>query len=281
MATEHLKQVRQRLFVLVFSVITTLVIIATVLTFSINRWYLENMSTNQETQNLDSASWSVAEASPSGSSDGSFNLVLNSSIGNIRRYSAVRSYGISADGKYLAISNDAGLQVVNLTTDTSQEIQLGFAFSGDSGEAISWSPDGRYMAFIARAENQPEQASLIVVSRQGELMTKSSGFFTYYTQGGRNLYFPARFSPTNNLILTRTFINEAAVAAQDPVELKVFNVDGGERKVIYVRDEVPAPDQVVYTWNRAGDSILYRVDSVGTAVDYSKEHSFTRIVIGI
>ena len=66
-----------------------------------------------------------------------------------------------------------------------------------------------------------------------------------------------------------------------PAYLHIYNLDGGLRKELFVRDVVPKANQITYFWDSTGTSVLYSVDPQGTELDFSKLFRFTEENIGL
>jgi hypothetical protein len=269
-----LTQIRQNLLLVIFPALILVLVVLISVTFSIQRYIAQ---TKNQPNTLASASWEIEKVTTTG---GSFVLELQSSIGNLRRYSGLKSYGLSNDGKTLAVSTDAGIELIDLATEKSTPITLAFAFSGDFGEALSWSHDNQEIAFIASKNLSSSEANLIVINTKGEVISQALSSFSYSVASGSKVFFPAKFSPTNKVILTRTFDNQNNRDELDPAQLKLFNIAGTIRKEIPLRDAVPKLDQITYTWSRDGERVLYSINPVGSVVDYAKEYSFNQTFIG-
>lgn len=268
---------RRSMFLVAFTILVIAMVMAMTATFSASRFIFQQIS-SQGSDTLADATWMIDQATVSG--DGTFTLRMMSSIGNLRTYTGVRSYGLSNSGRILALSTDATFQLINLADDSATEFLLPFAYSGDYGEAITWSPNDDNFAFVVSNETDSLGATLVIMDADGEVVQEVQDLFASYSINGETKFFPAVFSPTNKLILTRTYEDTSLPVERDPAVLKVFNLAGSVRKEISLRDGVPTEDQISYMWNAAGDTVLYRIDPLDTSINFAKEFEFTSAFIG-
>jgi hypothetical protein len=273
----QLLDTRRNLFLVGFTILVLVLVVALSLTFSIIRW----SQLNGGSQTLGDATWKIDSVVPSPKQDGTFTLTVQSSIGNIRRYAGVKSYGISNDGLTLALSTDSNFRFVNLPTDEARDITFSFSYGGDIGEAIAWSPEDEEVAMIVSKTSGGNLPVLIVIDvESGAVIAEATDSFYYEEVAGQRRYVPARFSPTAKLILTRTFEDKDKPAGLDPVNLKVYNLAGKLRKEIPVRDTISKADQITYTWSRDGEKVLFSANSIGTKINYAQEYQFTQVFVG-
>ncbi len=268
-------QLRWNIFIFAFSFTVIFLVSLLAASFGIRVWYANHREEKTITDGtLEDATWAVQTVIPSSTGDGTVSLTVVSSIGNIRTYSGVRSYGISNNGQTLAVSTDTNFKFIDLASNSEKALLLPFAYAGDRGEAISWSPTDEEIAIIVTNVTDGNIDLLMIIDRDGEEVARVKDDFAYFMQDGEKVYYPPKFSPTSKLVLTRTFEDEEKAADLDPANLKIFNILGGLRKEIAVRDGVTKSDQIIYFWNTEGDTVLFSADPIGTEPNYSKEFEF-------
>jgi hypothetical protein len=243
-------------------------------------------------QNIDQAYWSInkVEPNPEGDKVG-YTVSVMSSIGNIRRYSNVQSYGLSNDRRYIALSVASNLDIVDLGTDIHTKVNMPFAYSGDFGDVVTWSAQDKYIALAVMKDQNPDDTHLLVFTNKGDLVKDVSGKFTYGMEAGANKVFPARFAPGSELILTRTYKSDdlAVYSAsskpytveQLPAYLSIYNVQGEKRAEYPVRDADNTGTKVIYTWNMDGSAIKYAVVRGNKEINYADNYLFTTQLVNL
>jgi hypothetical protein len=272
---------RAQLFTLGFVSLVTLLIVVMVLGAS----YLNQSNKQPEgATSIDDATWTISRVDPSGSD---FDLTLTSSIGNVRRYNGVRSYGLSNDRKILITSNNTALNIVSLPEDTRTKIAAPFDYAGDVGQAISWTADDKYFAMAVYKGQDVNDTHVVVYTKAGEVFKDVKDTFTTRAVTGGTALYPVKFSSSHNSFIARAYKSEDKdyyksqnlTVDQLPAYLRVYNLEGQVNKELPVRDASTTGTTVVYFWDETGGYVLYRVMANNTEVNYADETQFVKVGI--
>lgn len=250
----------------------------------------EDTSTNSQPTTLDTAQWQIEKYQPSVEDQNLIDLQIKSSIGNLREYLGIRSFGLSNSRQKIVISNKSGLELIDLTTNTAKTIDSPFTYSGDLGDVISWSVDDKYFAFSVARNANPHDSHVLVFNEDGSLFKDISGNFAYYVRNGQAVMYHTRFSPTSALLLTRSYklsdfgtgeLDSTATNKVDlaPVYLHIYTATGEPIKEISVRDFVTISDSVTYLWNNDGESIKYLITQLSEEINFGDNNQFTNISV--
>lgn len=269
---------RQKFFVFTFGLMISILVVAMAFLFSlIYRVQQAQLEQNTRPGTLETAFWETSTLTPSLENPGHFDLTVISSIGNLRRYPNIRSFGISNGGQKLAISTDQSFSVVDLRDNSSTILDLPFAYVGDSGEALSWSDDDQYIAFTAISEPENPKSQLIIIKVDDASAKVISENFAYSGDRSNPILYPAKFSPLGKFILTRVFDGDHPQLAE--TSLIMYDTLGNLRKEIIVRAEVPQNDQIVYMWDDTGRYVYYLVTKTNKIVNYANLNQFIKVLV--
>ncbi len=272
---------REQVFVLVFVTIVTILVLVTVLFAS----YLQQANIQPAGGTIDQATWDISLVSPSNGSSTNVDLTLTSSIGNVRHYNGIRSYGLSNNRQKLVISNTNALTLVNLPDDAQAKLTPAFDYSGDEGQAISWTADDNYFALAVYKGQDTTDTHVVVYSATGEVFNDIKGTFASMQIEGNTIMFPVKFAPGRNLFIARVFktddktyyASQSLTIDQLPIILRVYNLDGNTVKEMSVRDAATDGSQVVYFWDQAGTHLVYQVVPANQQVNYADDAAFTKV----
>lgn len=263
-------------FLMVCVIVTVVCIflaLGAIISQAIRSYLNENTITDNANTAL-TAKWHVIKATVD--AQGNYTLNLKSTIGSIREITKVRSYSISSNGQKVAISTGSGIQVINLINETTQDLTVPFPYNGDGGKAITWSHDDELLAVIVAKDQQIQNGTLLIYSKDGKIVKEISGKFTY-NMNSRN-YYPAKFSFVGNYLIARTY-KEATEPELGAAYLTVFDMQGNEVRQIKLRDAVSTPDQIVYSWAPKTVNIQYRITTVDEEVNMGDRSLFNEVSV--
>lgn len=258
-----------------------IVILCTLIAFAaLLSSYVNTPGTNDVnvSDTLDTATWKIANIRATSGKQGSFDLSLKSSIGNLRTYEDIRAYGISSDRKKLAISSPQGLGIIDLPTNKSTLFDAPYTFDGDRGELIAWSADDRLFA-LPVIKTQGHSTHVLVFKNNGELLHDITAPLAYSPQAGTDVMYPVVFSPTRNVILVRSFQEDdtSGVVSQRAVTLKVYDLEGNLTWESDIRGRDNSGSEVLYGWDQDGTHVQYAVVPAGKTINYADKFLFTQI----
>lgn len=232
------------------------------------------------TPNLENAAWKVKSVAPATAD--SYTLELKSSIGNLRTYEGVRSYGISATGKFMAMTSNRGLEVVNLADNSAQAINTPFDITGDLGEIISWSYNDDYFA-IPVYNVTDSMAHLLIFSQNGTSVKDYDTNIAYKRESEKITMYPALFSPKENYVLVRSFNDtdsSTSIVSNKAVILTAVNIEG---KSVWETDarNSSTDTELIYNWSADGKYVYSAVIANGAVINYANQNLFTKVLFEI
>lgn len=228
--------------------------------------------------------WFIESVTPDETSS-TFSLNMKSSVGNIRNYSGVLSYGLSKNGQLLAIHNNEGVFIVSLEDESKKSIKTPQdKFSGDLGEVINWNRNDSYFAIPVLVPN-PSHTEVWVYTDKGELYT-SIAVNMPVSETGKTIVEPAYFSNKTDVLLLRTykqddldFIQEGATPYSKynlPIYLNTYSIQGKMIQEFNIRDYDDQGSNMVYMWDHDSNYIKY-VIYTGNVPDVTKDYLFTKL----
>jgi len=274
---------RAQLFTLAFVTLVTIMIVVMVLGAS----YLTQSNKPSDTAtNISDATWTISRVDPS-TSGTEFDLTLASSIGNVRRYNGVRSYGLSNSRRTLIISNNTALNIVSLPEDTRTKISAPFDYAGDVGQVISWTADDSHFAMPVYKAQDTTDTHVVVYTKEGAVFKDIKDTFTTHSTSAGTALYPVKFSFTSNSFIARAYKAEDKdyykpqnlTVDQLPAFLRVYNLEGKVTKELPVRDASTSNNSVVYFWDQTGKFVVYRVVANDAPVNYADESQFVKVGI--
>lgn len=283
---------QQRLtFLFVFAVLSVILIVSLLAAYLVQSAGKTNDILNG-TQTIDQAYWSISKVEPNPSGDKlGYTVTVKSSIGNLRNYSNVQSFGLSNDRRHLVISVASNMDIVNLADDVHTKVNIPFAYSGDLGNVISWAPQDKFAAIAVMKDQNVNDTHVVVFNAQGTIIQDIKGNFTYVNANGINQVYPAKFSPTADLIATRVFKTEDVTiysggsqsysVNQLPAYLAIYNAAGELRTEFPVRDADNANAKVIYIWSMDGNYIKFANIKGDAEVNYADDYLFTQQLVNL
>ncbi len=281
----HMNKAQQRIvFLFTFAVGVIVLIIALLAAYVLQSTGQESAILNSP-QNINQAYWTITKVSPNANGDKvGYTVNVMSSIGNIRTYSNVQSYGLSNDRRHIVLSIASNMDIVNLADDVHTPVTMPFAYSGDLGNVISWSAQDKYFALTVMKNQDTNDTHLLIFTDKGALVKDVTGKFAYGTTAGMNATFPAKFSPTSNLLLARTYkTDDLAIystatkpytISQLPVYLNIYNLQAESRAEYPIRDADDTGANVIYTWSMDGNYIRYALVKGDKEINYADDYLF-------
>ena len=231
---------------------------------------------------LDSAYWQVVSTRQSTETASAYDIDLESSIGNLRTYTGVRSFGLSNDGKRLAAVKEDNFLVIDLAADTTQATSIPYGISGNKAASISWSFDDKYFA-LGAIKTEDGTQHILVVSAAGEVYQDIQAGLAYKEFSSEKVIYPVYFSPTNYHLLARKYEqdNGAAKVSQMPVTLAIYQVDGRSIWEETIRGSALDSSELIYGWGGSGKQIVYATVAANTPVNFADQHLFTMLNVDL
>lgn len=250
--------------------------------------YIDNLQpvdlavADSEDHTLNTAYWNITEVKQNADTPNTYDLNLESSIGNLRSYTGIRSFGLSNAGNKLATIKGDNFEIIDLAADTVATAPLPFSVGGDKAEVISWSFDDKYFA-LSTFNLTDNTTHILILSAVGEIHQDIKAQLAYKSFGGENVPYPVYFSPHNYYVLARTFEqdNNVAKVSQKPVTLAIYKVDGRSIWEETVRGSVTDESELIYSWNSTGKQVAYAIVQADKPVNYANKHLFTQLKVDI
>lgn len=205
---------------------------------------------------------------------GTRNLKLVSSIGNIRNYNNIRAYGLSRDGKKLAVTTGDGLEVITLASNDSLKLSLPFAITGDAGELINWDNSSNYFAFPA-LNNSDQQSNIILVDTQKEEV-RTWNAPLHASQGA---FYPVLFHPLRELLLTVNYDDTETALADTSARSLMLTIYTKQGEKIWEKVARPAKDTrgILFKWDKTGTYVEYRLTNATDTNGIEKDYLFSKL----
>lgn len=238
--------------------------------------------TVSEGANLSNASWKISKITPDGAV---YDVELMSSIGNVRTYKALRSFGLSGDGMKFAAISSSGTDIINMSDESRLKFDPPFAFTGDNGDVIGWSADSKFFGMAVFKEEAPQGTHILVYGSDGKIVKDIEASVAYQMINNKPVPFPVKFSPASALMLARTYstddlTDETAISNEVqkvPAILRVYDTTGHVVKEIELANSLSESTAVIYQWGERGKTIQYLVQGKDMPVDYSRPGLFTKV----
>lgn len=267
---------------LVFVMFITMLTIVVVLLAGLISRDIQSSATasTDNTNTLEAAGWIISKAEPTGTT---LKITATSSIGNVRTYENVRSFGMSNDGTRLALSTATDLNLIDMPTNTSTKVELPYAYYGDMGEQISWANDDTFFTIAGFKELTDDEGHILIFTAEGKLAQDIRTQIALTFVDGQKVAAKAKFSPDRKLIVVRTYnledhqIEPDVAIANLPAALTVFNLEGQPHETVYIGET--AGKQLIYTWGESSHKLRYLLTDGNNEINYASEQGFTLVGI--
>jgi hypothetical protein len=226
--------------------------------------------------------WRVYEVKPNMDNSALLSVTLKSKLGNIRTYENIFSYGLSILGKYLAIRDTKGIELINLNDNTSTLITPPLpAFDGDKGDVIKWNYDDSYFAFSILNKGSPFDTRVWVYDLKGILVKEIQNTITF--RPNPLVVESVEFSQTsNNYLAVRTYKKEEMTSSDAstlynlPAYITIYNLNGEVIKEIMAKDAAQKPGYIYFQFDKSQELIDYLVSS-DPITQIPLDYQFTKV----
>ncbi len=229
--------------------------------------------------------WYIQKVTPD--KNNKFTLAVQSSIGNVRNYENIISYGLSQSGRYLALHNIEGIYIIDLEDESRKTVAAPVdKFFGDIGEVFSWNNDDEYFALPVVVQSPKQHTEVWIYKKDGTLYSTITADIPV-SESGKSIVEPVYFSKKDNILLIRTYKTDDLSFVQDsskkyslydlPIYLDTYNLEGKMIEEFNVRDYDTTGTNIIYFWNQTADYIEYYIYK-NTPPDITKDYLFTKQV---